>query len=105
MRNVQLVTLDPSVEKVLARDPEYMDALIQDNWPRVADIVHRVVGRTLNSVPATVDTLHWGGYIILDETTGEVIGSCAFKAPPTAQGTVEIAYFTFPGFEGQGYAM
>ena len=28
----------------------------------------------------------------------------AFKSPPTAEGVVEIAYFTYPGFEGRGYA-
>ena len=38
------------------------------------------------------------------EHTGEVIGSCAFKAPPSEDGTVEIAYFTYPTFERRGYA-
>src|SRR3712207_7520999 len=33
-----------------------------------------------------------------------VVGSCAFKGPPTADGTVEIAYYTFGPYEGQGYA-
>ena len=49
--------------------------MTQDNWARVADIVH-----------------------------GLVVGSCAFTSEPTGDGTVEIAYFTYAGFEGRGYA-
>lgn len=43
----------------------------------------------------------WIGY--LARLQGECVGTCAFKAPPSA-GRVEIAYFTFPGHEGKGVA-
>jgi RimJ/RimL family protein N-acetyltransferase len=44
----------------------------------------------------------WGSYIAYE---GELaVGLCAFKAAPDAEGRVEIAYFTFPGFEGRGHA-
>jgi RimJ/RimL family protein N-acetyltransferase len=43
----------------------------------------------------------WIGYQALDND--RVIGSCSFKSAPVA-GRVEIAYFTFPEYEGQGYA-
>jgi [ribosomal protein S5]-alanine N-acetyltransferase len=43
----------------------------------------------------------WLGYFALDG--GVLIGTCGFKSQPVA-GRVEIAYFTFPGFEGRGYA-
>lgn len=104
MRNVHLVRLDPAQEQELVSDAEYKEALVQDNWPRLADVVHRVVGRTLAALPAGIDELHWGGYLAVDEDTREVVGSCAFKSPPTDEGAVEIAYFTYPGFEGRGYA-
>lgn len=43
----------------------------------------------------------WVGYVaVLD---GSSVGTCAFKAPPE-HGRVEIAYFTFPEFEGRGVA-
>lgn len=43
----------------------------------------------------------WIGYLgIVD---GQVIGTCAFTAPVNAN-RVEIAYFTFPEFEGRGFA-
>ena len=104
MANIQLVRLAPSVEETLAQHPEYMPALIHDDWPRVAQLVHQVIGRTLIHTPVSVDELQWGGYFVIDESTREVVGSCAYKQPPTADGIVEIAYFTFPGFEGRGYA-
>ncbi|MFO7324339.1 MAG: GNAT family protein [Pseudomonadota bacterium] len=34
---------------------------------------------------------------------GVVMGTCGFKSPP-GHGRVEIAYFTFPRFEGRGVA-
>ena len=43
----------------------------------------------------------WIGYIAVLE--GRAIGICAFKSAP-AGGRVEIAYFTFPEFEGRGFA-
>lgn len=43
----------------------------------------------------------WVGYIA--RIDGVSVGTCAFKNPP-ADGRVEIAYFTFPGYEGRGVA-
>ena len=83
MRNVQLVRLEPAVEKKLGEDPAYTEALVQDDWPEVANVVHRLVGRTLAVQPVSVDELHWDGYFVVDEASREVVGSCAFKAPPT----------------------
>ncbi len=104
MKDVQLVRLDPAIEESLANDPAYMDAMVEDNWARVADLVHQLVGRTLTAIPVSVDKLEWDGYFVVDTDTREVVGSCAFKGQPTEDGTVEIAYFTYPDFEGKGYA-
>ena len=41
------------------------------------------------------------GYLVLEEDT--IVGTCAFRSPPR-NGAVEIAYFTFPEFEGRGFA-
>lgn len=43
----------------------------------------------------------WVGY--LADRDGDVVGACAFKAPPEA-GRVEIAYMTFSEYEGRGIA-
>jgi RimJ/RimL family protein N-acetyltransferase len=104
MPNVQLVRLDPAVEQAVSSNAEYLTALLQGEWPRAADAVLRVLGRTMERPPVSVDELHWEGYFAVDKVTREFIGSCAFKSPPTPDGTVEIAYFVYPAFEGRGYA-
>ena len=43
----------------------------------------------------------WMGYLVLEDDT--IVGTCAFRSPPQ-NGEVEIAYFTFPEFEGRGFA-
>jgi len=43
----------------------------------------------------------WICYIALANDTP--VGTCGFKAAPV-DGRVEIAYFTFPGYEGKGVA-
>lgn len=43
----------------------------------------------------------WLGYFILRNE--QVVGTCGFVGEP-AEGCVEIAYWTFPEFEGQGIA-
>ncbi|VTS06431.1 GNAT family N-acetyltransferase [Tuwongella immobilis] len=44
----------------------------------------------------------WIGYLVRN-SSGEWVGTCGFKSPPQS-GQVEIAYFTFPEFEGRGIA-
>ena len=104
MKVVQLVTLDPAVNEALAGHPDYFKAMMAENWARVAELVHQEVGRILTADLVSVDQLGWGGYFVVDEETREVVGSCAFKGEPTGEGVVELAYFTYPGFEGKGYA-
>jgi GNAT superfamily N-acetyltransferase len=104
MKTIQLVRLERAIEESIGSHPEYREALAQEDWARVADLVHGLIGRTLVSAPVSVDELRWSGYFVVDEVTREVVGSCAFKSAPTDDGTVEIAYFTYPGFERRGYA-
>jgi len=43
----------------------------------------------------------WFGYLVVEGETRQMVGTCSLKGPPV-EGAVEIAYFTFPGFEGRG---
>ena len=43
----------------------------------------------------------WGCYLAVQD--GATVGTCAFKSAP-AGGEVELAYMTFPAFEGRGHA-
>jgi GNAT superfamily N-acetyltransferase len=67
----------------------------------VRDLMAGVVGMT----PAPMlDHGEWGGFFVFDRASRQVVGTCAFKAPPDGEGAVEIAYYTFPAFEGRSYA-
>ncbi len=46
----------------------------------------------------------WIGYVARDPDSGSLVGFCSFKDQPH-EGQVEIAYFTFPEHEGQGYGL
>ena len=43
----------------------------------------------------------WFGYLVVEEATRQLVGTCSLKGPPV-DGVVEIAYYCFPGFEGRG---
>jgi ribosomal-protein-alanine N-acetyltransferase len=75
-----------------------------------------VIPRSIGQLPAEIDgvlaaTSHlyetagfsppWICYIAV--ASDKVVGTCGFKAAPD-EGRVEIAYFTFPGYEGKGIA-
>jgi RimJ/RimL family protein N-acetyltransferase len=67
----------------------------------VLDLMAGVIGMT----PAhMLDHGAWGGFFVFDRASRQVVGTCAFKSPPDTNGSVEIAYYTFPLFEGRGYA-
>lgn len=60
-----------------------------------------VIEGTVNLYEAVGFEPPWVGY--LADWDGDVVGACAFKAPPQG-GVVEIALQTFEGFEGRGVA-
>jgi ribosomal-protein-alanine N-acetyltransferase len=101
---LSLIGSDPHTEARLANDAEYLSALEAEDWGRLAAAMQRVVGRDPPGVAPVLDEPHWGGYFARDDESGEVVGTCAFKGPPTDEGVVEIAYLTYPEFEGRGYA-
>ena len=79
MNPIQLIRLDPAIEESLAGDSAYLAAMVAEDWAKVAERVHALVGRTLTAVPVSVDELEYGGYFVVDAATREVVGSCAFK--------------------------
>jgi ribosomal-protein-alanine N-acetyltransferase len=46
----------------------------------------------------------WIGYLPREPESGTLVGACSFKSEPH-EGQVEIAYFTFPEHEGQGFGL
>jgi len=65
--------------------------------------VSDVVRQTRAMLAAWPREPRFGGYLAVAE--GDlVIGTCGFRRGPSSLGEVEIAYFTFPPYEGRGHA-
>src|SRR6478672_1953830 len=43
-------------------------------------------------------------FMMIERASGSAVGSCAFKGPPDADGTVEVAYGTDEAHRGNGFA-
>lgn len=104
MPEVTLLPLDQPAAEELAAGPEAFararDITLVPTWPTVVDIATQTA-RFLAATPARAP---WGAYLTLEMPERRLVGSCAFKGNPDADGIVEIAYFTFPGEEGRGLA-
>lgn len=86
----------------MKRGVEAFRALCEADPGPHLELIRDVVEQTLRMSPETEPP--WGGYLSIDQGEQIVVGTCAFKGRPDGSGVVEIAYFTFPGFEGRGYA-
>ena len=60
------------------------------------------IAQTLDFLTREPRPQPWGSYLATSESVPVAIG--AFKTAPDDTGTVEIAYMTFPAFEGRGHA-
>ena len=90
------------LEEVNCRLIEIDEALLLDKLPTdVPDLVAEVVAASKQMTKSGAAEKPWISY--LAEVDDRVVGTCAFKGPPTG-GRVEIAYFTFPGHEAKGIA-
>ena len=102
---VRLLPIEADMAERLGEGPErfrhhYGASVAAEDAPLVRDVVEQ----TLAMLPRASGDARWGGYLAVDEASGLVVGSCAFKGPPSEDGAVEIAYYTFSPYEGQGYA-
>jgi [ribosomal protein S5]-alanine N-acetyltransferase len=89
-----LTSLIADPAKALARYP---------NREAVTELAVDVAAAILNLYGMTGAEAPWLSYFALDDTDNSLLGTCSFKSPPM-HGLIEIAYFTFPGHEGQGVA-
>ena len=75
------------------------DGELADGSTHEEDIVNKVCEAYIDLYDRKGFTSPWTGYLAkLDD---KIIGSCGFKSKPR-NNRVEIAYYTFPGWEGQG---
>jgi RimJ/RimL family protein N-acetyltransferase len=104
MRTISLLTIDSRLAQILAGGAAEFEASFGARLGNSETLVREVVQQTVAMVAAVPREATWGGYLTVDADSATVVGTCGFKSGPSANGTVEIAYFTFPEFEGQGFA-
>ena len=104
MANIGLLVLDRRAWEGVAEDPAAFAAERALTLGAEPDLLRTVGQQTVAMLQRTEATTPWTGYLAVDRTHQIIIGTCAFPAPPDPEGVVEIAYFTFPSFEGRGYA-
>ncbi|HEX7902219.1 MAG TPA: GNAT family N-acetyltransferase [Planctomycetota bacterium] len=87
------------------------DASVVEFWTahraRLGDVHDRareVVKQTLDFHVRVPCEPGYGGFLAVEPVLSAVVGIGGFKGPPDAGGAIEIAYGTFPPFEGKGYA-
>jgi len=103
MADIRLLNITPELCEALAQPSEFeaqYSALLGDN----AELIIEVAGSNEVHRDAVGSEARWGGYLAVDVASNSVVGTCAYKGAPDEDATVEIAYFTFPNFERQGFA-
>ena len=88
---------------LLAAEPEEFAAQFGVRLHEVAQSVGQTSYEFLKSFPYETRP-EFLGYLVVEGESQQLCGTCSFKGRPDESGAVEIAYFTFPGFEGQGIA-
>jgi RimJ/RimL family protein N-acetyltransferase len=103
MPRIALIKIGRTLAESLDKGPEHFESAYQLELGPVTELVRQTVGPASTKAAEEGPVSPWGGYLAIDEVQRSVVGTCAYKGGPK-DGTVEIAYFTFPGFEGHGYA-
>lgn len=103
MPTVRLIEIDVAAAEILAARPDRFESKYRLSLGENAGLVQDAVRQTIAMLAAAPRSRPWGGYIAVS-ADGRVVGTCAFKTGPDQDGAIEIAYFTFPPFEGHGVA-
>ena len=104
MPSIRLIRIDDNLRRVVEETDDDFAKAYGASLGESKAVVREVVSQTLALLMKAPRAPEWGGYLGADQEHEVVIGTCGFTHGPEADGTVEVAYFTFPGFEGRGYA-
>jgi len=103
MRTIFLLNIGHAMLQSLQSDTGQFCSLHGVHIGQNAGILLDVVAQTTKFMVSVGGDPKWFGYLTIDNSSKQIVGTCAFKGAPNKEKTVEIAYFTFPEFEGKGY--
>jgi len=93
----------PAPRRVLRMLAEKPADFAEEHGVRLHEVSQAVARHSLEFMRTfSLETpAHWFGHFAIEAETQQMVGVCSLKGPPV-EGKVEIAYYTFPGFEGRG---
>jgi ribosomal-protein-alanine N-acetyltransferase len=97
---LEFIPADRKALRLLSSEPEEFAAKYDVRLHEVAQEVAQQSLAFMKSFPYETPPECFG-YLVVEGETRQLVGVCSLKGPPV-DGAVEIAYFTFPGFEGRG---
>lgn len=95
---MRLIAIDDAVIRAVARGN--LERVAGARAGACAEQVAEVVRQTQRMLTRAPREGRFGGYLAVDA----VVGTCGFRTGPSGQGEIEIAYSTFPPYEGHGFA-
>ena len=101
---IHLLPLDASTLDRLLAGPDAFLSAICTNCAEVSESIAAVAHTTRQHQEKVGSRPPWVGYLAQEIADTTLVGACGFKGNPDADGSVEIAYFTIPAYEGRGYA-
>ena len=104
MPSIRLIRIDDALRRIVEEASDDFAKAYGASMGESRPFIREVVSQTLALLMKVHRAPKWGGYLVNEHEQAVVIGTCGFTHGPEADGTVEIAYFTFPEFEGRGYA-
>lgn len=96
---LDLIPIEPGMAAALASA-----AAFRERYGADSASVHDLLRSVLEQTEERVLPKGGRGYLVVQQASRQVVGTCGYPAAPDANGDVEIAYFTFPAYEGRGYA-
>ena len=102
MHSVELLTIDLAFAVAFGHDTDARATCGDVSLLQGDTALARTLRDQILTLPAS--DLPWGGFLAIDAVHCAVVGTCGFKGAPTPDHAIEIAYHTFPAFEGRGYA-
>ena len=104
MAPLRLVVIDDGLLAASRESPAALASSVGAAGGPASEVIAPVVEQTVALLAAKPRAAEWGGFLAVDDAAGQVVGTCGYKDGPAADGSVEVAYCTFPPFEGLGYA-
>ena len=96
-----------ALDALIAGDAERLEGLTGARFPRplrpppLMDDALPFMRDRLRAEPSEAG---WWSWLVVDQATGEALGSLGLTGPPDTEGVVTLGYAIYPGYQGRGYA-